>query len=218
MDREGGARYCHECGADLTAGSRFRIIIVYLLVALIVSTAVLGYNLSVWRSYSSELEARNAGLTAEIRELNDRVDELNLKVAELQERSSQLESQLAQTRVELDRYQLKRPTMDELKAFLAEDDTDRRGHDEEGYVCIHYARDLKARAAQRGYNLCFVVVNYNVAWRRGYGHALNGAYLSDGSFVYIEPQSDKIYEDLIDDLKEVEKASRIVIINYSIIW
>lgn len=69
MDREGGARYCHECGADLTAGSRLRIIIVYLLIALIVSTAVLGY--SVWRSYSSELEARNAEL-AEIRELNDK--------------------------------------------------------------------------------------------------------------------------------------------------
>ena len=217
MGVNGEVRYCRECGSNLTAG-KFKLIIACLLVTLMVLTVVLGYNLSVWRGYSLELEARNAGLAAEIRELNDRVDELNLKVAELQEKSSQLESQLIQTKAELDRYQLKRPTLSELKDFLAEDDTDEHRYDEEYYVCIHYARDLKLRAAQRGYNLCFIVVNYSVGWRRGYGHALNGAYLSDGSFIYIEPQNDKIYEDLIDDLKEVEKASRIVIINYSIIW
>lgn len=65
-------RYCHECGTDLTAGPKLKAIITCLLVALIVSTVVLGYNLSVWRGYSSELEARNTELTAEIQELNDK--------------------------------------------------------------------------------------------------------------------------------------------------
>jgi predicted RNase H-like nuclease (RuvC/YqgF family) len=218
MDMEGEVRYCHECGTDLTAGPRLKLIIACLLAALMASTIILGYNLSVWRKSSLELEAWNMELTAQLQELKARVDELSRSVSKIQEESSQLRSQLAETKAELDRYQLRRPTMDELRAFLAEDDTNEHRYDEEDYPCTYYARDLRLRAAQHGYNLCFIVVNYRMMWRGEYGHALNGAYLSDGTFIYIEPQNDKIYRELMEDLKEMADTPYIEIINYSIIW
>ncbi|MGC8962180.1 MAG: hypothetical protein ACP5K1_07070, partial [Candidatus Bathyarchaeia archaeon] len=142
------ARFCPECGTNLAERGRLRLISASLLVTLLLVTVILGYGVERWRRSSIDLEARNAMLTAEIQRLNAEVERLNLRVEGLQAESSELRSQLTQAMAELEMHRLKRPSMDELKAFLEMDSTNEHRHDEESYVCIHYARDLKIHAAQ----------------------------------------------------------------------
>ncbi|MBS7646183.1 MAG: hypothetical protein QXR65_09215 [Candidatus Bathyarchaeia archaeon] len=212
-------RFCHECGTDLVERERLRLISIFLLVTLLMVAGILGYGVERWRRSSLELEAENAELAAEIHRLNTDMEKLNLRVEGLQAESSELRFQLAQATAELEKHRLKRPTINELRAFLEMDYTNEHRYDVESYICVHYARDLKANAAQRGYNLCFITVNYKVGlFGEERGHALNGAYLSDGSFVYIEPQRDKIHETLMDALRDLEDNPNIEIIHFVAIW
>jgi hypothetical protein len=86
---------------------------------------------------------------------------------------------------------------------------------------------LKINAAMAGWNLSYLVINYQNKLIPGLyarRHALNGAFLSDGTFVYIEPQTDKIYSTPDEVLKDISPLSRlsefeeIRIIHISIIW
>jgi len=112
---------------------------------------------------------------------------------------------------------LRRPSEQELRMFLASDLTDSQpfviGH----YVCMNYASDLKRNAALAGWNISVVIVNYNSS-RGIYGHVLNGAYLSDGRWAWIEPQKDLIAWSLETHLKEFLKVAWLKIIDLAVVW
>ena len=128
----------------------------------------------------------------------------------------------------LRRFELRRPSEGELAAFLISDLTDRHSYQETNftYVCTHFARDLKANARVAGWNFSLVLIYISVDFNEtrvekkleklnkytvlettlttvtmhhyAGSHAANKVYLSDGSFVYVEPQTDGIYRNLTD--------------------
>ena len=116
---------------------------------------------------------------------------------------------------------LARPSRTELAEFLAKDLTDQRTY-RTGYVCMHFASDLKHNAALAGWNLSVVLVNFQFREFNGFvqvnGHVLNGVYLADGSFVYIEPQTDKIFSSLLEHLKVFLNEPQIKILEVAIVW
>lgn len=86
---------------------------------------------------------------------------------------------------------LRNPNMWELRLFLMEDQTDRIGETLR-WRCIDYAINLRNEAIKRGLDVDIVLLDFD----ENRGHAINGCKLSDGRYVYIEPQTDDVFEDL----------------------
>ena len=112
---------------------------------------------------------------------------------------------------------LRRPSEQELRLFLASDLTDSQPFLIGRYVCMNYASDLKRNAALAGWNISVVMVNFNTT-HGIYGHVLNGAYLNDGRWVWIEPQKDLIAWSLETHLKEFLKVAWLKIIDLAVVW
>lgn len=111
-----------------------------------------------------------------------------------------------------DEVEVKPVTLSKLKAFLADDDTDKLRLSD-GFNCLGFAFTLKANADKSGI-LCGLVTLYlkketgtayslyhNTAANitlvdNPIGHALNAFMLNDGSIVFVEPQSDYIITNL----------------------
>jgi len=123
---------------------------------------------------------------------------LNRQITELTVKQNELVSKVTTLELDLGKHKLRRPTYSDLYEFLRTDQTDKKKYEEGLYVCMNFAADLKRNAALAGYNISFVSVNFDAPNKSG-GHALNGAYLLDGSWVWIEPQNDKIYTGTIED-------------------
>jgi hypothetical protein len=140
-----------------------------------------------------------------------RLSRLEGEVEALEVKARSLESQLAT-------YKLRRPDLAELQSFLSADQTDKNQYQRLRYVCINFAADLKRNAARVGYNISFVTVNYEYEGGSA-GHALNGAYLADGSWVWIEPQNDGIYRGTIEEyLAAFFKLSLVKVKEIAIVW
>jgi hypothetical protein len=125
----------------------------------------------------------------------------------------QQQAQIATLNATDARLQLSRPTYEELEAFLAEDQANRKSPNDPSYVCLNFAHDLKAAAASAGWNMSFVVANVAVqvaakSSQTGqsasgivvsqtieFAHAFNSVILQDGRTVYVEPQNHKIFLD-----------------------
>jgi len=141
-----------------------------------------------------------------------------IEINNLQIEIQKLNLELTSINNELKHYKLNRPTEYELKLFLSIDDTDKHEYKKGSYVCINFAKDLKVNAAKAGWNISFIVVNF-ISPKGEEGHALNGAYLADGRWVWIEPQNDKIYYGSIEEyLKEFFNIEWVQIEEYAIIW
>lgn len=88
-------------------------------------------------------------------------------------------------------------SLEELKAWLAEDDTDeyiylfagKNGvcQQSDRYDCDDYAFQLQKRAASSGF-----LISVTIIYERGRPHMINLAGISNDIF-YIEPQSDKVW-------------------------
>lgn len=85
---------------------------------------------------------------------------------------------------------LRNPEMWELRWFLLTDQTDRVG-ETLGWKCIDYAVTLRTEATKQGYDFDVVLLDFDST-----GHAVNGCRLSDGRYVWVEPQTDDILEPL----------------------
>ena len=133
----------------------------------------------------------------------------------LQDRISQSELVIMQPR-------LHHPTLAELKQFLSEDSVSENAAARPTYVCMNFAADLKANANQIGLNLSYVQVNFVVTWQGRnftYGHSLNGALINGTGQVWIEPQSDQIYQNLLDVVRlQFIASDGIVILNHIQVW
>ncbi|MEM3589408.1 MAG: hypothetical protein QXN33_00225 [Candidatus Bathyarchaeia archaeon] len=109
-------------------------------------------------------------------------------------RISEMEDRLSELRARLALFTLQNPTWDELRAFLKGDDTDERGT-----LCPISAWRLRLRAREKGWNMSYVLVNFwflNDSKPVFVGHALNGIWLANGTWVWIEPSNDDVDQDL----------------------
>jgi len=178
------------------------------------------------------LTERNQNLMMQNELLIGQLDSFEKQYLELSVRLKLQQSQYtAPTRINL-----KRPTLGELTTFLAQDPTSNQAYqfgtgihltvgDEDfnvGYVCSNYASDLKRRAATAGLNISLVIIDYEATKDTGAyiatGHILNGVILSDGRWLWIEPQTDTVSSSLKTLMKIGFKLSSIEILKLAITW
>ena len=152
----------------------------------------------------------------EIRNYQAQITNLNQQVASLNGEISTLKEQLRESKADNDRLEaqlknrneareessnVKNVTLAELQRFLSVDPTDKHPYEAGVYVCDNFSHDLQTRAAAHNISIYYARIDYFVeglVQPRG-THALNGAYLSDGRWVWIDPQLDKIYFGSIED-------------------
>ena len=103
-----------------------------------------------------------------------------------------LEATLSNLQVNYDRlttgygYVLRDPSYQEMKDFLARDETSRQEYVPGEYTCVDFAKDVKANAAEEGIRCVYVIIEY----RGGGGHAIVAFDTTDRDLVYVEPQFD----------------------------
>jgi hypothetical protein len=191
--------YCRECGRPIK-GKKLTVVAIVLL---IVFGVVIGEALM---------------FSGQIGSYGNRITDLEYRIRDLEDNVTVLSNGNVRLTQELSHYKLRRPTYEELQSFLAKDGTSERSYVDQSYVCMNFAYDLKASAAEQGWNISFVSVNYDDP-RGGGGHACNGAYLADGSWVWIEPQNDRIYTGPIESyLQTFLHVSWVKVESMVIVW
>lgn len=90
-------------------------------------------------------------------------------------------------------YELRDPTYDEMKEFLARDETDSNDFNKGilgvfgNYDCSNFARDVRENAIKKGIRCACVLIRFlNRA-----GHAIIAFNTIDRGVIFIEPQTDK---------------------------
>ncbi|OGN95205.1 MAG: hypothetical protein A2Z75_02345 [Chloroflexi bacterium RBG_13_50_10] len=79
------------------------------------------------------------------------------------------------------------PTYQEMKAFLAQDESDLKQYKENEYVCTDFAAAVNNNADANGIR-CAVV---DIFYPEGYGHTIVAFDTTDKGLIFIEPQFDK---------------------------
>jgi len=148
------------------------------------------------------LESKKLELQNTLRLLNEKVSSLESDKAELERLKGELEKQVSELDRELAKIKVQRPTYEELDRFLLLDITDKKSYVRDFYVCSDYAIDLRMNARQAGWNVSVVFVWWKTRGNE-FAHALNSAYLADGTLVWIEPQYDSVYSGSIEGVLEV---------------
>ena len=103
-----------------------------------------------------------------------------------------LEDTLSNLQVNYDRltagygYVLRDPSYQEMKAFLTQDETSEQEYLRNEYICVDFAANVKANAAEEGIRCAYVVIEYLGT----NGHAIVAFDTTDRGLVYIEPQFD----------------------------
>jgi hypothetical protein len=177
--------------------------------------------------YVHQLESENLWLRDEVSRVRGQLSESQAlyedELAALRELQARFDVETEQLRLRVDQLQresrasVRRPSESELKSFLASDPVSMVPFRSGSYICTNYAADLKRNAVLAGWNISVVIVNYNSS--RGFGgHVLNGAYLSDGRWVWIEPQRDLVLTDLESHLRDFLRVSYVKVTELAIVW
>jgi len=169
-------------------------------VVFLVLLAATAYSVVALYRYQNQLTDLNKQivyLDAEISNLDGEISDLKEQLQDSQAESSRLHEEIYTLHAKIPH--VRDPTIQELKAFLARDPTDKHPYVPGVYMCMHFARDLQSRAAAYNINIYYVGIWFSVEGYYGRGHYLNGARLSDGRWVWIEPELDKIYFGTIED-------------------
>ncbi|MEE8619600.1 MAG: hypothetical protein V3T06_00750 [Dehalococcoidia bacterium] len=161
------------------------IILALVAIASLVATAwVLNELNSVRNSrlrVDAELQAMQAELTA-----------VQIELSASKELVESLEDTLSNLQVNYDRltagngYVLRDPSYQEMKAFLKQDETSEEEYLRNEYICVDFAANVKANAAEEGIRCAYVVIEYLGIT----GHAIVAFDTTDRGLVYIEPQFD----------------------------
>ena len=128
-----------------------------------------------------ELQAMQAELATVEIELNaskDRVESLEDTLSNLQVNYDRLTAGYG--------YVLRDPSYQEMKAFLTQDETSEQEYLRNEYICVDFAANVKANAAEEGIRCAYVVIEYLGTT----GHAIVAFDTTDRGLVYVEPQFD----------------------------
>ena len=83
-------------------------------------------------------------------------------------------------------YDLRNPTYQEMKEFLASDTTDSIIFVDDEYVCTDYSAEVKNNATAQGIRCAFIYISYPEA-----AHSIVAFETQDKGLKFIEPQSDE---------------------------
>jgi hypothetical protein len=84
------------------------------------------------------------------------------------------------------------PSTDELKQWLAADETDQIRYDEPDFVCGDFAVMLSLHAKLEHWDMGVVAIFGHTESNESFGHAFN-AMICDEGLVYVGPQTDEVW-------------------------
>lgn len=90
------------------------------------------------------------------------------------------------------RVELRNPTYQELREFLAGDQTDSNPYIKGDYVCFDFAAELNNNAEASGIRAAYVRISF-----REWAHAVAAFETVDRGLIFIEPQTDKDVGELV---------------------
>jgi hypothetical protein len=150
------------------------IVAVASLVATVWVLGELNWTRNSLLSLDDDLEAAQAELNAS-----------NELIESLEDELSNLQVNYARLTTGYD-YVLRDPSYQEMTDFLKQDETSEQEYLEDEYICVDFAADVKANAAEEGIRCAYVVIEYIGLT----GHAIVAFDTTDEGLVYIEPQFD----------------------------
>jgi hypothetical protein len=87
-------------------------------------------------------------------------------------------------------YALRNPTYQEMKVFLAQDNTDSKTYTEDEYVCVDFSAAVNNNAEAKGIRCAMV----DIFHPEGFGHTIVAFETIDRGLIFIEPQFDREVE------------------------
>jgi hypothetical protein len=118
--------------------------------------------------------------------------DVEIELAASKELTESLEDTLSNLQANYNRlttgygYVLRDPSYQEIKDFLEQDETSEQEYLRNEYICVDFAANVKANAAEEGIRCAYVVIEYLGT----NGHAIVAFDTTDRGLVYIEPQFD----------------------------
>ena len=167
---------------------KFRFTFVILAIVAIVSLVA-----TAW--VSNELDrARNSLLLVDndLKAMQGQLAIVEIELNASKELAESLEDTLSNLQANYNRltagygYVLRDPSYQEMKDFLEQDDTSEQEYLRNEYICVDFAANVKANAAEEGIRCAYVVIEYLGT----NGHAIVAFDTTDRGLVYIEPQFD----------------------------
>jgi len=173
---------------EIDSHRRFRVIFVILAIAAIASIVA-----TVW--VFNELDrARNSLLLADddLEAIQAQLTNVEIALNASQKLAESLEDTLSNLQTNYNRlttgygYVLRDPDYQEMKDFLEQDETSEQEYLRNEYICVDFAANVKANAAEEGLRCAYVVIEYLGT----NGHAIVAFDTTDRGLIYIEPQFD----------------------------
>jgi len=173
---------------EIDSHKRFRVIFVILAIVAIASIVA-----TVW--VFNELDrARNSLLLADddLEAIQAQLTNVEIALNASQKLAESLEDTLSNLQTNYNRlttgygYVLRDPDYQEMKDFLEQDETSEQEYLRNEYICVDFAANVKANAAEEGLRCAYVVIEYLGT----NGHAIVAFDTTDRGLIYIEPQFD----------------------------
>jgi hypothetical protein len=167
---------------------KFRVIFVILAIVAIASIIATAWVLN-------ELDrARNSLLLVgnDLKAIQAQLANVEIELNTSKELAESLEDTLSNLQVNYNRlttgydYVLRDPDYQEMKDFLEQDETSEQEYLKNEYICVDFASNVKANAAEEGLRCAYVVIEYLGT----NGHAIVAFDTTDRGLIYIEPQFD----------------------------
>jgi hypothetical protein len=171
---------------------RFALISLRLAIGIIILISLVSTAIILNQQYTlQKMESKLVDLETKEEDHMNQIETLKSELSDLRELTKQLRSRL-------DNITLLNPTQEELIQFLEEDDTDKIDLKKSDLDYRDLALQLKSRAREKDINMSYCEVTYRIAsFRNKFGqHICNSVTLQDGTQLFIDPQTDEIYEDL----------------------
>jgi len=161
--------------------------------AILAIVAIVSLVATAW--VSNELDrARNSLLLVDndLKAMQGQLAIVEIELNASKELAESLEDTLSNLQANYNRltagygYVLRDPSYQEMKDFLEQDDTSEQEYLRNEYICVDFAANVKANAAEEGIRCAYVVIEYLGT----NGHAIVAFDTTDRGLVYIEPQFD----------------------------
>jgi len=125
-------------------------------------------------------------LKNELMQTKDKLAQISKKLLEIESKLEDIENRLYSSN-----YIVLNPTLEEVKKFLEEDDTDKIPYDNQTFICTDFANRFVSNFLRKGYYACVSILYFEDV-----AHAIVAINTRDYGLIYVEPQQDKIIFNL----------------------
>jgi paraquat-inducible protein B len=141
-------------------------------------------------STKTNIDSALSSLNQKLNTQDERIDGLVSVFKDLEVKTNNIEKNVQNLTEQVNTISeraIKIPTLEIVKEFLEEDDTDKQKYEEDKFTCVNYANMFVDRFLKKGYYSCVAyLLSTNSA------HTIVAIKTLDYGKIYIEPQSDQI--------------------------